>query len=81
MKNIGIFNDDLLIVDRSISPQSNDIVIAVINGELTVKRLNFKNDTWILSAEHSAFPDIPLNDSCCEVWGVVTHNIRQHCTR
>ena len=81
MKNIGIFSGDLMIVDRSISPQPNDIVIAVVNGELTVKRLNFKNNIWILSAEHSYFPDIHLNDNDCEVWGVVTHNIRQHCTR
>jgi DNA polymerase V len=39
MKEAGIFDGDLLIVDRAIAPQASDIVIAVIDGELTVKRL------------------------------------------
>ena len=39
MKDIGIFEGDILVVDRSITPQNKDIVIAVLHGELTVKRL------------------------------------------
>ena len=81
MKDVGIFDGDLLIVDRSIAPQENDIVIAILHGELTVKRLRTSSGAWILSAENSTFPDTPLNDSSYEVWGVVTYSIRYHCTR
>lgn len=81
MKDIGIFEGDLLIVDRSIDPKSNDIVIAIQHGELTVKRLKILTSKTILSAENSEFPDILLDETGCEIWGIVTHSIRQHCAR
>ena len=81
MKDAGIFDGDLLVVDRSITPQPADIVIAVLHGELTVKRLKKQNSAWILTAENPTFPDIPIDDPSCEVWGVVTHSIRRHCDR
>lgn len=79
MKEAGIFDGDLLIVDRAIAPQTSDIVIAVIDGELTVKRLKKVQGTWALTAENREFPDIHLGEAGCEVWGVVTHSIRHHC--
>jgi DNA polymerase V len=81
MKEAGIFDGDLLIVDRAIAPQASDIVIAVIDGELTVKRLKKVQGTWALTAENREFPDIHLGEAGCEVWGVVTHSIRHHCLR
>ncbi|PPR79899.1 MAG: LexA repressor [Alphaproteobacteria bacterium MarineAlpha2_Bin1] len=81
MKNSGIFNGDLLIVDRSLYPQEKDIVIAVIQGDLTLKRLKKINDSWLLSAENSLFPDIPIDENGCEIWGVVIHSIRKHYNR
>ena len=81
MRDAGLFDGDLLIVDRAITPQVSDIVIAAVNGELTVKRLKKLQGTWALSAEIPEFSDIHLGDAGCEVWGVVTHSIRQHCLR
>ena len=81
MRDAGIFNGDLLVVDRGIAPQAGDIVIAVLHGELTVKRLRKSNGALILYAENPAFPDIALDDTGCEAWGVVTHSIRRHCAR
>jgi DNA polymerase V len=81
MKDAGIFDGDLLVVDRSITAQSDDIVIAVLHGELTVKRLKKPNGAWVLTSENPTFPDIPIDDAGCEVWGVVTHSIRRHCDR
>ena len=81
MKEAGIFDGDLLIVDRAIAPQASDIVIAVIDGELTVKRLKKVQGTWALTAENREFPDIHLGEAGCEVWGVVTNSIRHHCLR
>ena len=45
MVNVGIFDSDLLIVDRSIEPENNSIIIAVLNGELTLKRFMI-NSSW-----------------------------------
>ncbi len=81
MRDAGIFDGDLLIVDRGIKPKADDVVIAVIHGDLTVKRLTCCPHGWALSAANPAFADIPLTEIGCEVWGVVTHSIRCHCTR
>lgn len=81
MKDAGIFDGDLLVVDRAITPRDDDIVIAVLHGELTVKRLRNPKPGWVLTAENPAFPDILLNDAGCDIWGVVTHSIRHHCAR
>ena len=79
MKDAGIFDGDLLVVDRGIVPQAGDIVIAVLHGELTVKRLAMSEAGSILSADNLAYPDICPDDA--ELWGVVTFSIRHHCGR
>ena len=79
MKDAGIFDGDLLVVDRGIVPRAGDIVIAVLHGELTVKRLAMTEAGSILSAENPAYPDICSDDA--EQWGVVTFSIRHHCGR
>lgn len=81
MLGAGIGDGDLLVVDRSLKPGAGDIVIAVVDGELTVKRLRHLASGWFLAAENSDFPDIALGEAGCEVWGVVTHSIRRHAGR
>lgn len=81
MRGAGIFDGDLLVIDRGITPQSDDIVIAVVHGELTVKRLQRQDDAWQLAAENRNFPTLHIRDDGCEIWGVVTHSIRRHCGR
>lgn len=81
MLGAGIGDGDLLVVDRSLTPGAGDIVIAVVHGELTVKRLRNLGHVWVLAAESSGFPDILLDDAGCDVWGVVTHSIRRHAGR
>lgn len=81
MRDAGIFDGDLLIIDRSITPKSDHIVIASIHGELTVKRLQKSDDEWLLVPANPKFPKIRLDDVGCEIWGVVTHSIRRHCGR
>ncbi|MCW9034711.1 MAG: translesion error-prone DNA polymerase V autoproteolytic subunit [Rhodospirillales bacterium] len=75
MVGAGIFADDLLIVDRSLTAKSNDIVIAVLHGELTVKRLIQEKGRWLLRAENPQYPDFTLPEDA-EIWGVVTNAIR-----
>ena len=61
MINVGIFNNDILIVDKSLTPGSRSIVIASIDGELIIKRLvrdKFKN--YYLKSENNNYPNIKL---------------------
>lgn len=78
MEGAGIFSGDLLIVDRSLEASDGKVVIAVLNGEFTVKRF-FKTKTgWILHAENPVYPPIPVSqDSDFQVWGVVTYVIHK----
>jgi len=78
MKNAGINDGDTLIVDRSIEPAHGKIVIAVVNGELTVKRLATANGCCRLVAENPDYPPLELSEETqCEIWGVVTSVIHQ----
>ncbi|HEY9079362.1 translesion error-prone DNA polymerase V autoproteolytic subunit [Magnetovibrio sp.] len=81
MTGAGIFPGDLLVVDRSVEPHDGHVVIAVVEGELTVKRLKGRRGAWRLVAEHPDFPPIHLaNDEeggeTSAIWGVVTNSVR-----
>ncbi len=76
MINAGIFNGDLLIVDRSLEATPGKVVIAAVNGELTVKRLQKTPKGIFLVAENSAYKPIALEDSDqVQIWGVVIYTI------
>lgn len=78
MVGAGIFDGDLLVVDKSLTPSSGDIVIAVIDGELTVKRLIQRNGAVILKPENPRFEEIELKDGQeLQVWGVVTAAVKK----
>lgn len=73
MTGAGINDGDILIVDRSLEPVDGKVVIAVVDGELVVKRLRRKSGTWQLLAENEGYPPISVDaDGEFEVWGVVT---------
>ncbi len=73
MLQAGISDGDEVIVDRSKSPQHGDIIIAELDGELTVKRLVITARGVILHAENPHYPDIVVPElSTLSVWGVVT---------
>ncbi len=73
MEGAGIHDGDLLVVDRSIEPRSGNVVIAVVNGELTVKRLRIRRGKPLLEPENSKYPVQEIKQETeFEVWGVVT---------
>ena len=78
MIDAGIFPGDILVVDRSLEPKNNSIIIASIDGELTVKTFikdNF-NRLKYLKSENINYPRINLDqNSNVLIWGVVTHSI------
>ncbi|MEW6520824.1 MAG: translesion error-prone DNA polymerase V autoproteolytic subunit [Thermodesulfobacteriota bacterium] len=73
MVGAGINHDDILIVDRSLEPVSGKIVIAIVDGELTVKRLIKTGDCCRLAAENPLYPPTDIEKGMeLAVWGVVT---------
>ncbi len=78
MIGAGINHGDILIVDRSFEPATGKIIIAIFNGELTVKRLIKTADSCKLIAENPAYDSIEVAEGAdFEVWGVVTFAIHQ----
>jgi len=73
MVGAGIFSGDLLIVDRSIKPASNRVVLVILNGEFTVKRIKYDHNQVCLVPENPKYPILKIKeDDSFEVWGVVT---------
>lgn len=78
MVEAGIFDNDLLVVNRALKPRHNNIVVAVVDGEFTVKYLYQRQGRIKLKAANPTFPDIvPRDGQTLEVWGVVTSSTRQ----
>lgn len=73
MIGAGIHSGDILVVDRSLEPTDKKVIIAVINGEFTVKRLRKLKDQVLLVPENNNYQPIPVEDGEeFEIWGVVT---------
>lgn len=78
MQGAGILPDDILIVDRALEATNNRIVIAVVDGELTVKRLKICNEEYYLLPENEDYLPIRISeDMDFVIWGVVTYVIHK----
>lgn len=78
MKNAGIMPNDILVVDRSLKAAHMKIVIAAIDGELTVKRLYHRGGLVKLLPENPAYPEIELeSEADLVIWGVVIGSFRR----
>jgi DNA polymerase V len=73
MVGAGIHSGDILIVDRSLEAVNNRIVVAVINGDFTVKRLSLTGGKISLVAENPNYKPIEIKEGMeFEIWGVAT---------
>ena len=78
MKDAGINNGALLVVDRSLDPKNNSIAICSINGEFTVKRITIRKNELYLKPENDQFKPIKVTEfDNFMVWGVVTFIIQK----
>jgi DNA polymerase V len=78
MRGAGILPGDILLVDRSIDPVHNRIVVAVIDNEMTVKRLRLRGGRVFLVSEHPEFRPMEITGEMdAHVWGVVAAVIRK----
>lgn len=73
MEGAGISDGDEVIVDRAATPRDGSVVIAVLDGEMTIKRLRLTGSQVILRPDNPRYPDIVVDDlSELVLWGVVT---------
>jgi len=73
-----IHSGDRLIVDRSLEPKHKDVVIACVDGEMTVKRLHIEDGQRFLVPENPDYAPVEINGHQeVSLWGVVTHSIRR----
>lgn len=77
MIDAGIHHDDILVVDRSVTPQHGDVVIAQVNGEFTVKELALKPIVQLVPRNKAYQPVSFSEDSELLLFGVVTNIVRQ----
>ena len=76
MIEAGIHSGDILVVDRAVEPGDNMVVVALLDGEFTVKRIKIIKKEFYLIPENPDFPPIKITpDMHFEVWGVVTYVI------
>lgn len=81
MCDAGILDGDLLIVDRSLTPINNSIIIVVINGEFAVKRLKIINGGRFLYTANTSYKPIAVTDIAdFKAWGVVIYAIHNLCS-
>jgi DNA polymerase V len=78
MEGAGIFGDDVLVVDRAVTPKDGSIVVAAVFGEMVVKRLKAVGNTHMLVSENENYAPITVsgNDDCF-LWGVVVGSVRK----
>lgn len=77
MVEAGIFDGDVLIIDKAVKARHGHIVVAEVDGEFTVKKLFNRNGRTKLQAANVTFPDIQFKDGQeMKVWGVVIHTIK-----
>ena len=77
MIDVKIFPGDVVVVDRSLNPKHRSIVLAIIDGEPTLKRLNRRGGVMILHNENAKLPTFVIADGMeVSIWGIVTATIR-----
>ena len=77
MKDAGIGDGDLLVIDKSIEPTDGKVAVCYIDGEFTVKRIRLEKDCCWLVAENQAYQPIKITEANdFVIWGIVTHIIK-----
>lgn len=79
MRDAGILDGAVVLVDKAIKPANGQIVIAVVDGDFTCKTLQLRAGRMKLKAQNPTYPDIiPKDGQTIEIWGVVVASIYKH---
>jgi DNA polymerase V len=77
MKDEGINDGDLLVIDKSIQPTDNAIAVCFLDGEFTIKRIKIETESiWLIPANENYKPIKVTQDNDFLIWGIVTHVIK-----
>lgn len=78
MEGAGIFEGDVLVVDRALDARDNTIIVAFVNGEFTIKRLSTDGNTLTLVPENPLYDPISVTEEMeFRVWGIATYVIHR----
>lgn len=78
MTGAGIFDRDILIINKALKPRHMDVVVAIVDGEFTIKHLYQRAGRVCLKAANPTYPDIiPKDGQTLDIWGVVTSCTKQ----
>ncbi|MDA7768319.1 translesion error-prone DNA polymerase V autoproteolytic subunit [Flavobacteriales bacterium] len=78
MVDAGIQSSDVMVIDRALTPKNNDIILAVVNGEFTVKRIKKSEDELYLMPANENYKPMKITEEMnFQVWGVVTFIIHK----
>ena len=78
MVDAGLSDNDLLVIDRSLSPENNKIAVCFLDGEFTVKRLKVEKDEVWLQPENKSYQPIKITEeNDFVIWGIVTNVIKK----
>jgi DNA polymerase V len=81
MRELGILDGSVVVVDRAIKPRSGQVVIAIVDGEFTCKTLHLRAGSPVLRAANPTYPDItPRDGQELSIWGVVVASVVEHGT-
>jgi DNA polymerase V len=77
MKNVGIFDGDILVIDKSLEPVNNKIAICFIDGEFTLKRIKIETkQCWLLAENEDYKPIKVTEENDFIIWGIITFSIK-----
>ena len=77
MKDVGITDGDLLVIDKSISPKNDQIAVCYVDGEFTIKKIKLEQDVcWLIPANDAYQPIRVTSQNDFLIWGIVTHVIK-----
>ncbi|MBN1927814.1 MAG: translesion error-prone DNA polymerase V autoproteolytic subunit [Prolixibacteraceae bacterium] len=79
MIEAGINNGDLIVIDKSVEPRNNSIIVCIIDGEFTVKRFRKTPEGCFLMPENKNYKPIKVTaENDFRIWGTVTYSIKKH---
>lgn len=79
MRDEGIEDGDILVIDKSLELMDNDLAVCCINGEFTVKRVKLEKDYALLVPSNTKYPTIKVTkDDEFTIWGIVTYTVKNN---
>lgn len=78
MQGAGVYDGDILIIDKSLEPQNGDMAVCFVDGEFTIKHIRIEKDVvWLIPANDHYKPIKVTEENDFLIWGIVTYSIKK----